>query len=34
MLDSAGAYLYQKLRPLWGDAVFAPAIPVNLPLTA
>jgi hypothetical protein len=34
MLDSVSAYLYQRLRPMWGEAVFAPAMPVNLPLTA
>jgi hypothetical protein len=34
MLDSVAAYLYQKLRPMWGEAVYAPSMPVNLPLTA
>jgi hypothetical protein len=34
MLDSVATYLYQRLRPLWGEAVFAPSMPVNLPLSA
>lgn len=34
MLDPVAAYIYQRLRPIWGEAVFAPSIPVNLPLTA
>jgi hypothetical protein len=34
MIDPIGAYLYQHLHPLWGEAVLAPPIPVNLPLTA
>lgn len=34
MLDSVAAYLYQKLAPMWGEAVFAPSMPVNLPVTA
>ncbi len=34
MLDSVGAYLYHQLRPIWGEAVLAAPMPVNLPLTA
>jgi hypothetical protein len=34
MLDPIGAYLYQHLHPIWGEAVVAPPLPVNLPLTA
>src|SRR5688572_30799221 len=34
LIDPIGAYLYHQLRPLWGEAVLAPPIPVNLPLTA
>jgi hypothetical protein len=34
ILESVAAYLYQRLRPMWGEAVYAPATPVNLPLTA
>jgi hypothetical protein len=34
MLDPIAAYLYQRLRPMWGDAVYAPSMAVNLPLTA
>jgi hypothetical protein len=33
MLDSIASYLYQRLHPLWGEAVFAPSMAVNLPLT-
>lgn len=34
-LEPIVAYLYQHLRPLWGEvAPFAPQIPVNLPLSA
>jgi hypothetical protein len=33
-IDAVAAYLYQHLRPIWGEAVFAPPLPVNLPLTA
>ena len=35
LLDPVAAYLYQQLRPLWGEVVpFAPQIAVNLPLSA
>jgi hypothetical protein len=34
LLDPIGAYLYQQLRPIWGEAVLAAPTPVNLPLTA
>jgi hypothetical protein len=34
MLDSVAAYLYQRLQPLWGEAVFAPSTPVNLAFPA
>jgi hypothetical protein len=34
-VDGVAAYLYQQLRPLWGEVVrVAAAQPVNLPLTA
>jgi hypothetical protein len=34
-VDAVAGYLYQQLRPLWGEAVpVAVAQPVNLPLTA
>ena len=34
-VDGVAAYLYQQLRPLWGEVPApAPAQPVNLPLTA
>lgn len=34
-VDGVAAYLYQQLRPLWGEVVQAvAALPVNLPLTA
>jgi hypothetical protein len=34
-VDAVAAYLYQQLRPLWGEVLHAvPAQPVNLPLTA
>jgi hypothetical protein len=34
-LDAVAAYLYQQLRPLWGEVVpAATPQPVNLPLTA
>lgn len=34
--DGVSAYLYQQLRPLWGEVPRSPAAPqpVNLPLTA
>jgi hypothetical protein len=34
--DGVASYLYQQLRPLWGEVLHAPAAPrpVNLPLTA
>jgi hypothetical protein len=31
--DSVAAYLYLKLHPMWGEAVYAASIPVNLPFT-
>jgi hypothetical protein len=34
LIDPIGAYLYHQLHPLWGEAVLAPPMPVNLPLTA
>jgi hypothetical protein len=35
MLDSIAAYLYQHLRPMWGDVPpLVPPSPVNLPLSA
>jgi hypothetical protein len=34
-VDGVAAYLYDRLRPLWGEAVpSAQPMPVNLPLTA
>ena len=35
-VDAVAAYLYQQLRPLWGEVQRLPAAPrpVNLPLTA
>jgi hypothetical protein len=33
-IDSVAAYLYQKLRPLWGEAVLVPPLVVNLPWAA
>ena len=33
-LDPIGAYLYQHLHPIWGEAVLATPLPVNVPLTA
>lgn len=34
-VDGVAAYLYQQLRPLWGEVLSeVPAQPVNLPLTA
>ena len=35
-VDAVAAYLYQQLRPLWGEVQRLPAVPrpVNLPLTA
>lgn len=34
-VDAVAAYLYQQLRPLWGEVPRpVPALPVNLPLTA
>jgi hypothetical protein len=34
-VDGVAAYLYQQLRPLWGEVPDpVPAQPVNLPLTA
>ena len=34
MIDSVAAYLYQKLRPLWGEIVLAAPRPVNSPWAA
>ena len=34
MIDSVAAYLYQKLRPLWGEIVLAPPVAVNSPWAA
>lgn len=35
MLDSIAAYLYQHLRPIWGDVPpLVTPLPVNLPLSA
>lgn len=35
MIDAIGAYLYQRLRPVWGDVVLSStALPVNLPIRA
>jgi hypothetical protein len=33
-VDSVAAYLYQKLRPLWGEIVLVPPLPVNPPWAA
>jgi hypothetical protein len=33
-LDSVAAYLYQKLRPLWGEIVHVPPLAVNTPWAA
>jgi len=33
-LDAVAAYLYQKLRPLWGEIVRVPPLAVNLPWAA
>lgn len=33
-LDSIAAYLYQKLRPLWGEIVLVPPLAVNPPWAA
>ena len=33
-LDSVAAYLYQKLRPLWGEIVLGPPLAVNTPWAA
>lgn len=34
-LKAVAAYLYDRLRPFWGEVVaYAPQEPVNLPLTA
>ena len=33
-LDSVAAYLYQKLRPLWGEIVLVPPLAVNTPWAA
>ena len=33
-IDSVAAYLYQKLRPLWGEIVLVPPLPVNSPWAA
>lgn len=34
-VDAVAAYLYQQLRPLWGEVPQpVPVLPVNLPLTA
>ena len=30
-IDSVAAYLYQKLRPLWGEIVLVPPLAVNPP---
>jgi hypothetical protein len=33
-VDGVAAYLYDRLRPLWGEVVpSAKAMPVNLPVT-
>jgi hypothetical protein len=35
MIDEIGAYLYQRLHPMWGDVVLSStAMPVNLPISA
>jgi hypothetical protein len=33
-IDSVAAYLYQKLRPLWGEIVLVPPMAVNPPWAA
>lgn len=33
-IDSVAAYLYQKLRPLWGEIVLVPPLAVNAPWAA
>jgi hypothetical protein len=33
-IDSVAAYLYQRLRPLWGEIVLAPPLAVNPPWAA
>jgi len=33
-IDSVAAYLYQKLRPLWGEIVLVPPLAVNAPWVA
>jgi hypothetical protein len=32
MIDRIGAYLYHQLHPIWGEAVLAPPVQVNLPV--
>ena len=35
LIDEIGAYLYQRLRPVWGDVVLSSnPLPVTLPVTA
>jgi hypothetical protein len=35
MIDEIGAYLYQRLHPMWGDVVLSSnPLPVNLPIGA
>jgi hypothetical protein len=35
LLDPVAAYLYQQLRPMWGEVLpSVPPLPVNLPLSA
>lgn len=33
-IDSVAAYLYQKLRPLWGEVVLVPPVAANPPWAA
>jgi hypothetical protein len=33
-IDSVAAYLYQKLRPLWGEIILVPPLAVNPPWAA
>jgi len=33
-IDAVAAYLYQKLRPLWGEVVLVPPLAVNPPWAA
>jgi hypothetical protein len=33
-IDSVAAYLYQRLRPLWGEIVLVPPLAVNPPWAA